>query len=247
MNMKELIENHWTSSAGTYNRWVRNNIQSSPVRNLWMRRLRSVLGEKPLDILDVGTGPGVMAFFMTQLGHRVTGIDLSQGMIEQARGNARWLGLDVTFEQADAERLPFPDGRFDVVFNRIVLWTMPSPERAIQEWTRVLKPRGRLVIVDGNGAKLRKTLKHNVWKWASAPLVMLTELRNPLGHRQDYWDALPMTHRSRPQWEVAHLRSIGYQSVRTEIIGRRELGLLEYLKHGCWGDYFLVSGIRGES
>jgi len=242
--MKDLIESHWTSTSDAYNRWFRNNIQSPPVRRMWTSRLQHVLGEPPLEVLDVGTGPGVMAFFMAELGHRVTGIDLSNGMLEQARSNARWLGLDVSFRQGDAENLRFPDGKFDAVVNRIVLWNMPSPERAIQEWTRVLKPGGRIVIIDSNGATLRKTLKHKLWKIASAPLVMVTEKRNPLWPCHNHWDRLPMSQRSRPTWEIEYLLSLGYRSVRTEMISRRESGLLEYLKHGCWGDYFLVTGTR---
>jgi ubiquinone/menaquinone biosynthesis C-methylase UbiE len=242
--MKDAIENHWTATSSTYNRWVRNNIQSPHVRKLWLGKLKTALGEKPLEVLDVGTGPGVMAFFMAELGHRVTGIDLSAGMLEQARNNAEWLRLDVRFRQGDAENLPFPEHYFDAVVNRIVLWNLPSPERAIQEWTRVLKPGGRLVIIDGNQAAVRKTLVHRVWKIASAPLVMITERRNPLWPCHNHWDQLPMSYRPRPQWEMAYLASLGYQSVRMERIGRRETGMLEYLKHGCWGDYFLVTGVR---
>jgi ubiquinone/menaquinone biosynthesis C-methylase UbiE len=245
--MKHLIENHWTTTSSTYNRWVRNNIQSRVVRKLWLGRLRNVLGDTALKVLDVGTGPGVMAFFMAELGHHVTAIDLSPGMLDQAQANARWLGLDVTFRLGDAENLPFADGSFDAVVNRIVLWNLPSPERAIQEWTRVLRPGGRIVIIDGNGAKVRKTLTHKIWKWASAPLVMITEHRNPLWPCHNHWDQLPMTHRSRPQWEVDYLNTLGYQAIRIETIRRRETGFLECLKHGCWGDYFLVTGIRARS
>jgi SAM-dependent methyltransferase len=54
----------------------------------------------------------------------------------------------VTFEEADAERLPFAASRFDLVVSRHVLWTLPHPDAAIDEWIRVLRPRGRLVVID---------------------------------------------------------------------------------------------------
>ena len=53
------------------------------------------------------------------------------------------------FEQADAEQLPFAPASFDLVISRHVLWTLPHPEAAIDEWIRVLRPGGRLVVVDG--------------------------------------------------------------------------------------------------
>ena len=52
------------------------------------------------------------------------------------------------FEEGDAEQLPFPPASFDLVISRHVLWTLPHPEAAIDEWKRVLRPGGRLVIVD---------------------------------------------------------------------------------------------------
>ena len=55
----------------------------------------------------------------------------------------------VRFEEADAEALPFAPASFDLVVSRHLLWTLPHPEAAIDEWRRVLRPGGRLVVVDG--------------------------------------------------------------------------------------------------
>jgi ubiquinone/menaquinone biosynthesis C-methylase UbiE len=70
-------------------------------------------------------------------------------MLELARGKAAAQGLAVRFETADAENLPYPAGSFDLVISRHVLWTLPNPEAAIADWLRVLRPGGRLAIVDG--------------------------------------------------------------------------------------------------
>jgi ubiquinone/menaquinone biosynthesis C-methylase UbiE len=69
-------------------------------------------------------------------------------MLAEARRKATERGVSVRFEEADAERLPFTSGCFDLVISRHVLWTLPHPQAAVEEWIRVLRPGGRLVVVD---------------------------------------------------------------------------------------------------
>src|SRR5216684_1950914 len=70
-------------------------------------------------------------------------------MLAAARRKATAQRLSVHFEEGDAEQLPFPPGSFDLVISRHVLWTLPHPEAAVDEWIRVLRPGGRLAIIDG--------------------------------------------------------------------------------------------------
>jgi len=79
----------------------------------------------------------------------VTGIDLAPAMLDMARQKAAEAGLDIRFETGDAEQAPFPAGSFDLVISRHVLWTLPHPEAAIDDWIRVLRPGARLVVIDG--------------------------------------------------------------------------------------------------
>ncbi len=69
-------------------------------------------------------------------------------MIAEARKKAAAGGVAVRLEEADAEQLSFAPGSFDFVISRHVLWTLPHPEAAIDEWVRVLRRGGRLVVVD---------------------------------------------------------------------------------------------------
>jgi SAM-dependent methyltransferase len=84
-------------------------------------------------VLDVGTGPGHLAAAAAARGARVTGADLSAGMLAAAR--RRYPELD--FVRADAEELPFGDGAFDAVIAAFVVNHLPEPERAAAEWARV--------------------------------------------------------------------------------------------------------------
>ena len=246
--LEQEIERHWSVTSARYNRWSRNNLSKPRITRVWREVLHAGIAGRHEHVLDVGTGTGILAFILREFCPRVTAVDISPGMLEQARGNAQWLNSDVTFRQADAEHLPFDDGTFTALVNRIVLWTLPHPELALAEWRRVLHPGGRLVIIDTNGAKLRPTLRHKLWKLASVPLTLLTERRNPLKGRQPMavWRRLPLTAQPRPQWEMEQLRRLGFQDVRTSLVSRRSLGVLEYLKHGCWGDYFVVTATRGD-
>jgi SAM-dependent methyltransferase len=81
-------------------------------------------------------------------GHRVTGIDFAPAMIAEARRKAAARATSIRFEEGDAEQLGFATAAFDLVISRHLLWTLAHPEAAIDEWVRVLRPGGRLVIVD---------------------------------------------------------------------------------------------------
>lgn len=98
----------------------------------------------------MGTGTGFLALLFAEMGHKVTGIDLSEGMLEKAKHNADNMGLEIDLFHGDAENLPLEDCSFDLVVNKYLLWTLPEPSRAVREWKRVLKPGGMIFAIDGN-------------------------------------------------------------------------------------------------
>ena len=100
-------------------------------------------------VLDLGTGTGDIALYFAEAGFSVTGIDISSEMIKQAKEHACRNGHEITFECGDAENLHFNDNSFDIITMRNLLWTLPSPEKAIGEWKRVLQPEGKIIVSDG--------------------------------------------------------------------------------------------------
>ena len=148
--VKQQVTAHWDRRAADFDADFGHSIATAAERAAWDRILALVVPPgRGLDALDIGCGTGFLALELAARGHRVVGIDLAPAMLDLARQNAAALGLVVRFEAADAENLPFAPGSFDLVISRHVLWTLPHPEAAIDDWRRVLRPGGRLSIVDG--------------------------------------------------------------------------------------------------
>ena len=114
--------------------------------------LASLLELSPAaSVLDVASGKGTTALFLAErFGCRVTGIDLSEQNIRDARNEASKRGLSslVDFRLADAEALPFEAGTFEAILCECAFCTFPSKKTAASEFERVLKPGGRVGISD---------------------------------------------------------------------------------------------------
>ncbi len=148
--VKQQVAAHWNRRAPHFDEDFGHSIRTPAERAAWDRILDLVLaGRGALDALDAGCGTGFLAFELAARGHHVIGVDFAPAMIAEARRKAAERGVSIRFEEADAEQLPFPPGSFDLAISRHLLWTLPHPEAAIDEWIRVLRPGGRLVIVDG--------------------------------------------------------------------------------------------------
>ena len=149
--VKQQVAAHWDRRASHFDEDFGHSIGSPAERAAWDRILDLVIpAGGPLDALDAGCGTGFLSLELAARGHRVSGIDFAPAMLAEARRKAAAQRLSVRFEEGDAEQLRFAPGSFDLVISRHVLWTLPHPEAAIDEWLRVLRPGGRLAIVDGS-------------------------------------------------------------------------------------------------
>jgi ubiquinone/menaquinone biosynthesis C-methylase UbiE len=97
-------------------------------------------------VLDVGCGTGVVAVTAARLGARVSGLDLTPFLLDQARRNSGTARVQVDWREGDAEALPWPEASFDVVLSQFGHMFAPRPEVAAAELLRVLKPGGRLAF-----------------------------------------------------------------------------------------------------
>lgn len=132
-------------------------------------------------ILEVGVGTGISLPGYSRT-NRIFGLDISAPMLERARRRVTELRLDHVegLEVMDAEDLAFPDASFDVVVAQYVVTAVPHPERALDEFARVVRPGGEIVITSRIGAEtgLRGTVEKK-----------LMPVTNKLGFRTEFaWD-----------------------------------------------------------
>ncbi|MET7883875.1 class I SAM-dependent methyltransferase [Streptomyces avermitilis] len=137
----------WDAESATFDDEPDHGLRDAVVREAWAARLRDWLPGQASDVLDLGCGTGSLSLLAAEQGHRVTGVDLSPAMVGRAR--AKTAGRDMAFLVGDAAAPPVGEQRFDVVLVRHVLWALPDPGRALRRWCGLLRPGGRLVLVEG--------------------------------------------------------------------------------------------------
>jgi phosphatidylethanolamine/phosphatidyl-N-methylethanolamine N-methyltransferase len=142
-------------------------------------------------ILEVGVGTGISLPYYSRAS-RVFGIDLSEEMLSKARErvSTRDLAQVEGLAVMDAEELVFPDASFDVVTAQCVVNTVPHPEAALDEFARVLKPGGEIILLNRVGAESGTRL---VFERLFQPIA------SRLGWRSDFpWERLEAWLRSNP-------------------------------------------------
>ncbi len=119
------------------------------VRGKLEKALGGLDGERFPDALEIGSGTGYFSLNLLQMGtiERLTATDISPGMLRRLAATAEALGLDdVETLETEAERLPFADESFDLVFGHAVLHHIPDLDRAFAEFKRVLRPGGAIAF-----------------------------------------------------------------------------------------------------
>jgi ubiquinone/menaquinone biosynthesis C-methylase UbiE len=142
--------------------WLMSGGRESVFRDRILRLARLRPGEA---VLDVGCGTGTLAIAAKrQVGAAgtVCGIDASPEMLARAARKSRRAGMAVAFTEAPAQALPFPDATFDAVMTTVMLHHLPRPARAecAREIRRVLKPGGRVLVVDFAVSQEKGLLAH---------------------------------------------------------------------------------------
>lgn len=113
--------------------------------NVFFRRLGLGAGTR---LLDVGCGSGQLALIAARAGAVVTGCDISTNWLEQARTRAAAEGLEIAFDEGDAESLPYEDAQFDAVVSLVGAMFAPRPELVASELTRVCRSGGVIAMAN---------------------------------------------------------------------------------------------------
>jgi SAM-dependent methyltransferase len=141
---QQRLREYWDADASTY---VHTHaISSAATRAAWRAALTRLLPAPPARVLDVGAGTGELSVLLAELGHRVTALDFSPEMLAQLRDQAERRGLDITTVTAEAHEPP--EGPFDAVTARLLLWMAEDPAAVLAAWRNVA-PSGRLAVFEG--------------------------------------------------------------------------------------------------
>ena len=173
--LKQIFQEGWNIPARVDN-YVRTvaggEFGEGATAHAWRAALETALSAAGrLRVLDVGTGPGVFACLYAQMGHETVGLDFSRRMLAAARQHAAELAVHCEFVFGDAEAPPFPADAFDCVSTRHLLFNLPRPGVAVRQWTRLLKPGGRMILIGDDSADrpasslaghLRRVLGHSL-------------------------------------------------------------------------------------
>lgn len=249
--LKKEIREYWDEGALNYDCHVNHGMKTYGERELWKEAFSVRLPDKPLDVLDVGCGTGAMGLVLSEMGHRVKGIDLSENMMSIGREKAKECGLSMTFEIGDAEQTQFEDNTFDVVVNRHLLWTLPHPEKALLDWKRVIKPGGFVIVIEGcwdNGtlsAKLRREMTYTLEK------LFTPKLRKEKYHYIDSVEkALPNMGGVTQEKAKVYFSSAGLSNIYVHDLSKiqeyQKKELTWYRKISSSTNRYMISGIKSE-
>lgn len=150
-DLKEEIRAYWSERSTTFDLSAGHRIAPGAEARAWAREIERGLGRAPLRVLELACGTGEVTGVLHGLGHEVTALDFCEPMLARAR--AKHAGKPrLRFRLADAENTMEPDGAFDAVVCRHLVWTLSDPASAFSDWRRVLRPGGTLLVFDGNWA-----------------------------------------------------------------------------------------------
>ncbi|MGG5820357.1 class I SAM-dependent methyltransferase [Falsiroseomonas sp. HW251] len=169
-SLKDEIAAYWSDRSAGFDDDIAHRIGDGAPAAAWQAMIAKALG--PLEgkrVLDLGCGTGEVSRMLRALGASVTGVDLSEAMLARARSKLcplNWRGF-----LGDAESLPDRDATYDAVVTRHLVWTLPDAPAAFAAWARVLKPGGRLLVVDGDFVRPTPVgrVKQAIARWLAPP------------------------------------------------------------------------------
>jgi SAM-dependent methyltransferase len=213
VDLADSVRRFWDADAATYDRSLDHGAGSPALRAAWNAALERLLPPAPARILDVGAGTGFLSLAAARLGHQVTSLDLSPGMLAHLRTAAEREGLDIEIVEGGAEQPP--PGPFAAVVERHLMWTLPDPAGALSAW-REAAPSGRLLLLE-----TMHGVADPVERLRGQARERLRRLRGEPDHHHDQYHAelvaeLPLARGIHPDGLVGLVERAGWSRIRLE-------------------------------
>ncbi|MQA05624.1 MAG: methyltransferase domain-containing protein [Streptosporangiales bacterium] len=148
--MIDEVREYWDGQAARFDEEVDHGLLDPQARAAWTELLTRTLPPAPAAVVDLGCGTGSIAVLLAELSYGVRGLDLPGAMVAAARAKAAAAGVPAALQQGAAANPPYAAASADVVVVRHVLWALPDPAAALAAWMRLLRPAGRLLLVEGS-------------------------------------------------------------------------------------------------
>ena len=244
--MDTVLRDYFSQESGEFNNYTeKTHSLSKEIRN-WERLYADVLDDGVRTILNVGCGPGTEAIMLARMGYKVTALDFSPEMIEFTKKNAEANGVSVETVVGDAENLPFEDRTFDAVVSNYAIWAIPHPQKAMDEWHRVLVPGGEVAYIDGvwstkDYGRLRKAWVRTACRMRakdgnSHPRTVTPEETE---HLSDLWSKKAV----RPADDMRMMENAGFSRIeRIDKVDRRIFSGKRYIEYGYHKIHFMIRG-----
>lgn len=220
--LQEEILDYWTKRAPGYSHINQKELHGRQ-KEKWTAFIRGRIearlpGKKHIQVLDIGAGPGFFSIILTMAGYEVTAVDRNPTMIQEAKKNAGPLAKKIHYVEMDAEALEFPEGSFDVIVTRNLMWTLPHPEKAYASWRHVLKEGGFLLNFDANwyhylyDEEARRQYEADRAQVASRGMedrYTSTDIQT----MEHIARQVPLSSLQRPQWDKEVLQKLGMKDI----------------------------------
>jgi ubiquinone/menaquinone biosynthesis C-methylase UbiE len=237
-DVHERIRAFWDRDSATYDRSAEHAVADPVDAAAWRQALHDALPPPPARVLDIGAGTGALSLLAAELGHDVTAVDMSEGMLTRAKEKASARGLEVHFAVGSASEPP--PGPFDAVIERHVVWTLPDPAETLAAWRRVVSSGGRLVLFEGIFGRTDAISRLQVVTASLARRAMRVPDHHHAPYPEDVLARLPLASLPSPEPLVAFLYEAGWRAVRlrrlrdvewaARLRARWPLGALEHVR-----------------
>lgn len=207
----DRIREYWDADAHTYDETRSHSISDTLEAAAWRQALAEALPPPGASVLDAGAGTGALSLLAAELGYEVTALDLSPGMLGRAELKAKERGLDERVRFVVGSATEPPEGPFDAVIERHVLWTMPDPVGAMARWREVSR---RLVLFEGvwGETDLRRRAKDLLAQWLRRVMAVPDDHHAP--YPEEVLAELPLARLPSPLPLIDAVHEAGWSAVR---------------------------------